>query len=493
MVAAQLAAGPGGSYGVHSEMFSDGLMQLHQAGKVTNDAKSLFNGVSVTTFALGSSELYRWLDDNDEVAFVPVHIVNDPSVIARNHAFVSINGALSIDLYGQVVADNIDGRQISGVGGHEDFVAAAELRLDDHSLICLRSTAEVDGATRSRIVPLLPEGSVVSTPRHHTGVVDHRVRGGRPLRAHRARAGRGPGRDRPSRLPGRVGPGGRVARAFLNPWCPNHSGAAPGPATLTLASFNVHMGVDGWGRPYDLVGQCRALGADILVIQESFRPDDGGPSTAGIVAAELGYEVVEEVGLARAKLFDPVPTSSTRWAPWPSQVRKALRLDGEGRRSRHGPAARGFRRGQWGVAVLARVPVTDVGVIRLGQLRRDPARRVVVHCSTVLGGRTVQIFGTHMSHITHGSRAQYRELSGHLPHPDHAAVLTGDMNLWGPPVNSYFPAWRRAVVGRTWPTRHPHSQLDHVLITPALSVVAARVADRSGSDHRPVVVTLALA
>jgi acyl-CoA hydrolase len=171
MVASQLAAGQGGSYGVHSEMFTDGLMRLHEAGKVTNDAKTVFNGVSITTFALGSADLYRWLDGNEQVAFVPVHVVNDPSIIARNHSFISINGALSVDLFGQVVADHIDGKQISGVGGHEDFVAAAELRLDDHSLICLRSTAVVGGTTRSRIVPLLPEGSVVSTPRHHTGVV----------------------------------------------------------------------------------------------------------------------------------------------------------------------------------------------------------------------------------------------------------------------------------------------------------------------------------
>ena len=171
MVATKLAEGPGGGYGVHSEMFTDGLMHLHQAGKVTNDAKRLFNGVSVTTFALGSSELYAWLDGNEDVAFVPVQVVNDPTVIAQNHAFVSINGALSVDLYGQVVADNIEGRQISGVGGHEDFVAGAEMRLDDHSLICLRSTAVSNGVTRSRIVPVLPEGSVVSTPRHHTGVV----------------------------------------------------------------------------------------------------------------------------------------------------------------------------------------------------------------------------------------------------------------------------------------------------------------------------------
>jgi acyl-CoA hydrolase len=170
-VASELAKGTLGGFGVHSEMFTDGLMQLHRAGKVTNDAKGVFDGVSVTTFALGSAELYRWLDGNGEVAFLPVETVNDPTVVARNANLVSINGALSVDLYGQVVADNIGGRQISGVGGHEDFVAAAELHLDAHSLICLRSTAEQGGSVVSRIAGLLPEGSVVSTPRHHTGVV----------------------------------------------------------------------------------------------------------------------------------------------------------------------------------------------------------------------------------------------------------------------------------------------------------------------------------
>jgi acyl-CoA hydrolase len=84
---------------------------------------------------------------------------------------VSLNGALCVDLYGQIVADNIDGKQISGVGGHEDFVAGAELHVEARSLICLPSTATTAGTVRSRIVPLLPEGSVVSTPRHHTGVV----------------------------------------------------------------------------------------------------------------------------------------------------------------------------------------------------------------------------------------------------------------------------------------------------------------------------------
>ena len=171
VVASELANGPLGGFGVHSEMFTTGLMRLHQAGKVTNTAKGIFDGVSVTTFALGTSELYGWLDQNADVAFLPVEVVNDPTVISRNAELVTINGALSVDLYGQVVADSIDGRQISGVGGHEDFVAGAELHLESHSLICLRSTALRDGETVSRIAGVLPEGSVVSTPRHHTGVV----------------------------------------------------------------------------------------------------------------------------------------------------------------------------------------------------------------------------------------------------------------------------------------------------------------------------------
>ena len=171
MVASELAERPGGGFGIHSEMLTDGIMRLHKAGKVTNDAKGCFDGVSVTTFALGCAELYEWLHHNDQVAFAPVSLVNDPMVIAKNENFISINGAICLDLYGQIVADNIDGRQISGVGGHEDFVTGAEFHLEDHSLICLASTIEVDGVLHSRILAELPTGSVVSTPRHHTAVV----------------------------------------------------------------------------------------------------------------------------------------------------------------------------------------------------------------------------------------------------------------------------------------------------------------------------------
>ena len=171
MVVGLLAGGDGGDYGIHSEMFTTGLMHLHLAGKVSNRNKGQFDGVSVTTFAAGTSELYEWLDDNREVAFLPVDIVNAPDVIARNHSMITLNGALSVDLHGQVVADTIGGRQFSGIGGHEDFIAQSGLSLDDRSLVCLRSTSTVGGVRISRIVPALPEGSIVTTPRHQLDLV----------------------------------------------------------------------------------------------------------------------------------------------------------------------------------------------------------------------------------------------------------------------------------------------------------------------------------
>ncbi len=166
-----LAAGDGGDYGVHSEMFTTGLMHLHLAGKVTNRNKGIFDGYSITTFSAGTAELYEWLDGNQEVRFLPVDVVNSPERISANHAMISINGAISIDLWGQAVADTIGGRQFSGIGGHEDFVAASGLELEDRSLLCLPSTSTVGGTLISRIVALLAAGSVVTTPRHQLDVV----------------------------------------------------------------------------------------------------------------------------------------------------------------------------------------------------------------------------------------------------------------------------------------------------------------------------------
>lgn len=169
-IATLLAEGEASELGIHSEMLTDGLMRLHRSGSVANE-KGIFDGVSVTTFAFGSEELYGWLDGNEEVAFLPVEVVNSPEVIARNRRMVSISGALAVDVHGQVVADTIAGRQFSGIGGHEDFVAASGLELEDRSLLCLPSTVTVDGTRRSRIVPYFDRGAVITTPRHQVDVI----------------------------------------------------------------------------------------------------------------------------------------------------------------------------------------------------------------------------------------------------------------------------------------------------------------------------------
>lgn len=170
-VVSMLAEGDGGDYGIHSEMFTTGLMRLHLAGKVSNAHKGIFDGYSITTFAMGEAALYEWLVDNGDVRFLPVHVVNSPETISRNRNMVSINGALAVDLAGQAVADTLDGKQFSGIGGHEDFVASSGLELEDRSLICLRSTTTVNGELVSRITPQFGAGVIVTTPRHQLDVV----------------------------------------------------------------------------------------------------------------------------------------------------------------------------------------------------------------------------------------------------------------------------------------------------------------------------------
>ena len=170
IVAQRLAEGGKGDFGIHTEMFVDGIMHLHQAGKVANH-KGIFDGFSISTFGAGSGELYRWMHRNPEVRMLPVMQVNDPAVIRANRRMVSINGAIAIDLNGQVMADTVGPRQYSGVGGHELFVIGAHDSDEGRSIICLRSTATVNGTTVSSIVDALPAGTPTTTPRHHVQYV----------------------------------------------------------------------------------------------------------------------------------------------------------------------------------------------------------------------------------------------------------------------------------------------------------------------------------
>jgi acyl-CoA hydrolase len=165
-IATRLAAGAAGGFGIHTEMLSEGVMRLHEAGKVSNQ-KPLYGGFTVATFALGSRELYDWLGRSAFVRMLPVSAVNEPSLLRSLPRFVSINGALAIDLSGQVSADRVTSRQYSGVGGHESFVTGASEAPGGRSFLCLKSTATVHGKTISTIVPSLAPGATVTTPRHH--------------------------------------------------------------------------------------------------------------------------------------------------------------------------------------------------------------------------------------------------------------------------------------------------------------------------------------
>ncbi len=158
--------------GVHTELFSDGVMRLIQEGVITNERKTLHPGKIVAGFILGSQELYDFVDDNPIVELHPTEYVNDPFVIAQNNKMVSINSAIEIDLTGQVCADSIGPKLYSGVGGQLDFVYGAARSEGGKPIIALPSTATPGGGSViSRIVPMLKQGAGVVTTRNHVHYV----------------------------------------------------------------------------------------------------------------------------------------------------------------------------------------------------------------------------------------------------------------------------------------------------------------------------------
>lgn len=154
--------------GVHTEMFSDGVRRLVEAGAVTGEAKSIHRGVIVAGFVMGSQKLYDFVDDNPGVRLLDVGYVNNPSVIRRNSQVVAVNSAIEIDLTGQVCAESVGTRQISGVGGQLDFMRGAALSEGGIAIIALPS---VTGSGDSRIEAVLRPGAGVTTTRSHVHLV----------------------------------------------------------------------------------------------------------------------------------------------------------------------------------------------------------------------------------------------------------------------------------------------------------------------------------
>ena len=227
--------------------------------------------------------------------------------------------------------------------------------------------------------------------------------------------------------------------------------------TFSLTSFNARWGLTVDDEPFDLAGVVAGFDTDLVSLQEVWEPTDGG-SGLDATALALGYHLVH------------VPLSPSRVDPRPE-----ITAD---------PAAAA---GTWGVALLSRLPVRSTRIVDLGRIveRWDVADRYAILAEVAIGGTTVTVTALHLSFALPNALAQLRRLSGYLP-SHRPSVVAGDCNLWGPLAAAGVGDHRRAVRGRTWPAARPHSQLDHILVSPAVTVDGASVLPPAGSDHRPV-------
>ena len=150
--------------GIHTEMFTDSMVELIECGAVNNSKKQIHRGKTVTTCAFGSQRIYDYIDDNPAVEILPVEYVNDPDVICQNDNMISINAAVEVDLFGQVCAESVGTKHMSGSGGQIDYVRGACQSRGGKSFIAFTSTAK--GGTISKIKPILTPGAVVTTSKN---------------------------------------------------------------------------------------------------------------------------------------------------------------------------------------------------------------------------------------------------------------------------------------------------------------------------------------
>ena len=230
---------------------------------------------------------------------------------------------------------------------------------------------------------------------------------------------------------------------------------------VTVASFNTHHGVDRRFEPFDVVEACARIDADVIALQETWRPR-GEPGMAVEVADELGFKAVELV-VAGA--------------------------------DRHGHTLHVRRdvdagEAEWGLAVLSRFPMTARPPVDLGWIPGDRALRKAQPVDIEVDGAVLTLINTHPTHRLYASVRHLRSMRRIVPPADRPAVVVGDMNMWGPVLTATLPGYRRAVRGRTWPAWRPHSQIDHILVSQPVAVLHGEVLAPCGSDHRPVRATV---
>jgi endonuclease/exonuclease/phosphatase family metal-dependent hydrolase len=233
------------------------------------------------------------------------------------------------------------------------------------------------------------------------------------------------------------------------------------PTEVTVAAYNAHWGVGRYGASrgvrFDVAEAVRSFDADIVVVPEAWRDDDGKSDLDPLTGDGYHVETVELIPLARRHDHgrDTVPSG-----------------------------------GGWELGLCSRFPVTARREIAMGHVPTDPAGpRYALQCSLDVEGQSIDIIGLHTSsklwllgpvrHILTLRRELDHE--GWVPH-----IIAGDFNFWGPPIDVMLPRWRRTARGPTYPSRRPHSQIDHVLVRRDIEVVAAEVLPATPSDHLPI-------
>lgn len=157
--------------GVHTEMYADAYVEMSKAGKITGACKNIDKYKQVYSFAMGTAEMYEFIDDNPGLASYSIDYTNDPAVVAQIDDFVSINAAVEMDLFGQICAESVGTKQVSGTGGQLDFVIGAYHSKGGQSFVCLPSTVTIKGNVSSRIKPIITPGGIITDPRTCTDMV----------------------------------------------------------------------------------------------------------------------------------------------------------------------------------------------------------------------------------------------------------------------------------------------------------------------------------
>jgi len=222
---------------------------------------------------------------------------------------------------------------------------------------------------------------------------------------------------------------------------------------VTMASLNLHGGLDRHGQPFDVEAACHYMKADVITVQEAWLPD-GQPDPLAAVAQALGARV------KHASLAVGTTLASLR-------------------------VGSGTAVGGWGLAVLTMLPVTGYHVVELGRALWDPCPRAAqVVTVTTPGGRSLRVVNTHLTH-RYTSPVQLRRLVRRLAGGNDPTVIVGDLNMPGAATRAA-AGYSRVIRGRTYPAHRPLVQLDHLLAGPRLTGLAGEVLDPVGSDHLPI-------